>query len=74
MTCAQGLLRLLWGGARSWSATGLLHLILDLVFRLVHVLKFVWLDYCGFGQCMIVHTINLVYTQLLHCVIGLDDL
>ena len=23
MTCAQGLLRLLWGGARSWSATGL---------------------------------------------------
>ena len=21
MTCAQGLLRLLWGGARSWSAT-----------------------------------------------------
>ena len=25
MTCAQGLLRLLWGGgARSWSATGLL--------------------------------------------------
>ena len=23
MTCAQGLLRLLWGG-RSWSATGLL--------------------------------------------------
>ena len=24
MTCAQGLLRLLWGGARSWSAKGLL--------------------------------------------------
>ena len=24
MTCAQGLLRLLWGGGRSWSATGLL--------------------------------------------------
>ena len=23
MTCAQGLLRLLWGRARSWSATGL---------------------------------------------------
>ena len=23
MTCAQGLLRLLCGGARSWSATGL---------------------------------------------------
>ena len=23
MTCAQALLRLLWGGARSWSATGL---------------------------------------------------
>ena len=23
MTCAQGLLRLLWGGGRSWSATGL---------------------------------------------------
>ena len=23
MTCAQGLLRLLWGGAQSWSATGL---------------------------------------------------
>ena len=23
MTCAQGLLRLLWGGDRSWSATGL---------------------------------------------------
>ena len=23
MTCAQELLRLLWGGARSWSATGL---------------------------------------------------
>ena len=23
MTCAQGLLRLLWGGARSWSAMGL---------------------------------------------------
>ena len=23
MTCAQGLLRLLWGGARSWSVTGL---------------------------------------------------
>ena len=23
MTCAQGLLRLLWGGARSWSATAL---------------------------------------------------
>ena len=24
MTCAQGLLRLLWGGGRSWSATGLI--------------------------------------------------
>ena len=24
MTCAQGLLRLLWGGGRSWSATGLM--------------------------------------------------
>ena len=24
MTCAQGLLRLLWGGAQSWSATGLI--------------------------------------------------
>ena len=24
MTCEQGLLRLLWGGARSWSATALL--------------------------------------------------
>ena len=24
MTCAQGLLRLLWGGARSWSAMGLI--------------------------------------------------
>ena len=23
MTCEQGLLRLLWGGARSWSATAL---------------------------------------------------
>ena len=23
MICAQGLLRLLWGGARSWSAMGL---------------------------------------------------
>ena len=26
MPCAQGLLRLLWGGARSWSATGLIAL------------------------------------------------
>ena len=29
MTCAQGLLRLLWGGARSWSATGLINNIQD---------------------------------------------
>ena len=46
----------------------------DFVFRLVHVLESVWLDYGKFGQCMIVHKSNLVYTQLLHCAIGLDDL
>ena len=27
MTCEQGLLRLLWGGGRSWSATALVTLI-----------------------------------------------
>ena len=27
MTCAQGLLRLPWGGARSWSATGLVYIL-----------------------------------------------
>ena len=34
MTCAQGLLRLLWGGARSWSATGLIG-ILQLIFSIL---------------------------------------
>ena len=52
----------------------LLHLILDFVFHLVHVLEFVWLDCGEFGQCKIVHMSNLVYTQLLHCVVGLGDL
>ena len=27
MTCAQGLLRLLWGGGRSWSATVLINIV-----------------------------------------------
>ena len=30
MTCEQGLLRLLWGGARSWSATALIVPVLKL--------------------------------------------
>ena len=49
-------------------------MILDLVFRLVHVLKSVWLDYGEFGKCVIVHTSNLVYIPFLHCVVALDDL
>ena len=33
MTCAQGLLRLLWGGGRSWSATGLSPYIIFCILR-----------------------------------------
>ena len=43
MTCAQGLLRLLWGGGRSWSATGLcllIKLISNLLLSLLLLLLF----------------------------------
>ena len=59
---------------RNCTKGALQYLIFDFGFCLVHVLECEWLDYGEFGQCMIVHTSNLVYTQLLHCVIGLDDL
>ena len=54
MTCAQGLLRLLWGGARSWSATGLRTIITNqepMTNRLVEmefgdILKFIFVSTC----------------------------
>ena len=56
MTCAQGLLRLLWGGgARSWSATGLNRLLMcsprsAKMFALAAVISSP-----GSGQCYIVN-------------------
>ena len=40
MTCAQGLLRLLGGGGRSWSATGLLKIVDDEVSTVATKLEF----------------------------------
>ena len=56
MTCAQGLLRLLWGGARSWSATGLCVFICVCVFLNETLLIYVSL-YCIILYCFIfLHT------------------
>ena len=44
MTCAQGLLHLLWGGAQSWSATGLqciVHIVKNGYFILFALHKYI---------------------------------
>ena len=58
MTCAQGLLRLLWGGARSWSATGLrimhptFHVATSFVLQLevISLVSFLVLDFWSQNQ------------------------
>ena len=71
MTCAQGLLRLLWGGAQSWSATGLSKIFEKIVYKRVYsyLLKFKLLLPNQFGfQCGVStsHAISAVYDDLLN--------
>ena len=65
MTCAQGLLRLLWGGGRSWSATGLLYLI-----SAAHLIAIKVIELCKAQTLLIIKLIREYVVVILDCLIS----